>query len=95
MLANTSWRLKPVGFIDGVEPPTRSIMGIRVVGAVDRLDQVISRLRVEEVIFSGDPLEAARHQEALRICARRRVAVRELVFELRQLLGEVTRSNAR
>jgi UDP-GlcNAc:undecaprenyl-phosphate GlcNAc-1-phosphate transferase len=83
MLANTSWRLKPVGFIVGGQPLTRSIMGIRVVGAIDGLDDVIGRLRVDEMILSGDPLEPACRDEALRICRRRSIAVRELLFEIR------------
>jgi UDP-GlcNAc:undecaprenyl-phosphate GlcNAc-1-phosphate transferase len=92
MLANTAWRLKPVGFIDGVEPNTGSIMGVRIVGPIDGLNEAIERLRVDEVIFSGDPLEEAQRDEALRICAARGIAARELVFELRQPRADLTHS---
>jgi FlaA1/EpsC-like NDP-sugar epimerase len=61
-----------------------SIMGIRVLGALDRLNDVIERLRVEQVICSGDPVEPGALQNALRLCAARSVPVRELVFEIRE-----------
>jgi UDP-GlcNAc:undecaprenyl-phosphate GlcNAc-1-phosphate transferase len=90
MLANTAWRMKPVGFIVGAESLTRSIMGIRVVGAVDRLDETIGRLRVAEVILSGDPLEPHRIEAVRRICRQRDIAIRELLFEIRPPIARVS-----
>ena len=51
---------------------------------------MIGRLRVDEVILSGDPLEPASLDEALRICRRRSIAVRELLFEIRPPVAGVT-----
>jgi UDP-GlcNAc:undecaprenyl-phosphate GlcNAc-1-phosphate transferase len=83
MLANTAWRLKPVGFVDAAEIDERSILGIRVAGRLDDLDDVLRRLRADELVFSGDPIDDATRQRALQACANRSVPARELVFQIR------------
>jgi UDP-GlcNAc:undecaprenyl-phosphate GlcNAc-1-phosphate transferase len=84
MLANSGWHLKPVGFIDTGETADGSLLGVRVVGKVDDLAAVLERLRVDEVVFSGDPIDPAQRQRALRTCADRAVVVRDLIFEMRE-----------
>jgi UDP-GlcNAc:undecaprenyl-phosphate GlcNAc-1-phosphate transferase len=86
MLANTGWCLRPVGFIDGVASSEHSILGVRVCGTVENLSDLIRQLRVEEVVFSGDPLDPIKQQAAVRVCAELGVPVRELVFDIRQPL---------
>ncbi len=94
MLANTGWSLRPVGFIDGVATPEHSILGVRICGTVDELDDLIRRLQVEEVVFSGDPLDPIQQQTAMRVCAERGIPVRELVFDIRQPLVDRSGSSA-
>jgi UDP-GlcNAc:undecaprenyl-phosphate/decaprenyl-phosphate GlcNAc-1-phosphate transferase len=84
MLANTSWHMKPVGFIDSGETSEYSLLGVRVVGSIDDLKEVLERLRVDEVVFSGDPIEPAQRQRALRTCADGSIVVRDLIFEMRE-----------
>ena len=84
MLANTSWHMKPVGFIDCGETSEYSLLGVRVVGRIDDLEEVLERLRVDEVVFSGDPIEPAQRQRALRTCADGSIVVRDLIFEMRE-----------
>ena len=71
MLANTGWHMKPVGFIDSGETSEHSLLGVRVVGRSTTCADVLERLRVDEVVFSGDPIEPAQRQRALRTCADR------------------------
>jgi UDP-GlcNAc:undecaprenyl-phosphate GlcNAc-1-phosphate transferase len=66
MLANRAWSLKPVGFIDGALPSEQSILGVRVYGTLEELRDVIQRLHVEDVVFSGDVLEPGQRQRARR-----------------------------
>jgi FlaA1/EpsC-like NDP-sugar epimerase len=94
MLANTGWGLRPVGFIDGVATPEHSILGVRVCGTVDDLGDLIRRLQVEEVVFSGDPLDPVQRQTAMRVCAEQGIPVRELVFDIRQPLVDRSGSSA-
>jgi UDP-GlcNAc:undecaprenyl-phosphate GlcNAc-1-phosphate transferase len=84
MLANTSWHMKPVGFIDSGETSEHSLLGVRVVGKIDDLKEVLERLRVDEAVFSGDPIDPAQRQRAQRTCADVGVVVRDLIFEMRE-----------
>src|ERR1700730_12768970 len=86
MLANTGWCLRPVGFIDGVASSEHSILGVRICGTVDELNDLIRQRRVEEVVFSGDPLDPIKQQAAMRACAELGVPVRELGLDIRQPL---------
>jgi FlaA1/EpsC-like NDP-sugar epimerase len=93
MLANRAWSLKPVGFIDGKLPSEQSILGVRVYGTLEELRDVIQRLHVEDVVFSGDVLEPGQRQRAQEVCAGLGVPVRELVFEIRAPSADVTGSS--
>jgi FlaA1/EpsC-like NDP-sugar epimerase len=84
MLANPRWHMKPVGFIDSGETSEHSLLGVRVVGKIDDLQEVLERLRVDEAVFSGDPLDPAQRQRALKTCADGGVVVRDLIFEMRE-----------
>jgi UDP-GlcNAc:undecaprenyl-phosphate GlcNAc-1-phosphate transferase len=83
MLVNTAWHLKPVGFLDDVAASTHSILGVQMYGSLDALQGLLGRLRVEEVLFSGDELDANQRQAAQRVCTEAGVPVRELIFEIR------------
>ena len=61
---------------------------------MDDLDDLIRRLQVEEVVFSGDPLDPMQQQTAMRVCTDLGVTVRELVFDIRQPLVDKSGSSA-
>jgi UDP-GlcNAc:undecaprenyl-phosphate GlcNAc-1-phosphate transferase len=84
MLANSNWHLKPIGFIDNGDMPEGSLLGVRIVGNADDLNDVLERLRVDEVVFSGDPIDPALRQHAIGACADRKIVVRDLIFEMRE-----------
>jgi UDP-GlcNAc:undecaprenyl-phosphate/decaprenyl-phosphate GlcNAc-1-phosphate transferase len=84
MLANTGWHMKPVGFIDTGDTAEYSLLGVRVVGKVDDLNAFLDRVKVDELVFSGDPIEPAQRQRALRTCADAGIVVRDLIFEMRE-----------
>ena len=84
MLANPGWYMKPIGFVDTGDTAEGSLLGVRIVGKTDDLDAILERHRVEEVVFSGDPLEPALRQQALRACTGRKIVVRDLIFEMRE-----------
>jgi UDP-GlcNAc:undecaprenyl-phosphate/decaprenyl-phosphate GlcNAc-1-phosphate transferase len=83
VLANSRWGLKPVAFLDEGSTSVQSILGVRVYGGFEALPDLIRRLRVDEVIFSGDPLDPGDEATVLRVCSDSGVPVRELVFDLR------------
>jgi len=84
MLANTGWHMKPVGFIDTGDTAEYSLLGVRVVGKVDDLKALLDLVKVDELVFSGDPIEPAQRQRALRTCADAGIVVRDLIFEMRE-----------
>jgi UDP-GlcNAc:undecaprenyl-phosphate/decaprenyl-phosphate GlcNAc-1-phosphate transferase len=94
MLANTAWGLKPVGFIDGSASAAQSLLGVRVLGTPDGLGEIVQRLRVDEVVFSGDALDPAEEQKLVRLCDEAGVPVQELVFEIRKRLRDTSGNNA-
>jgi FlaA1/EpsC-like NDP-sugar epimerase len=94
MLANTAWGLKPVAFVDAVAARAQSLLGVRVFRSADSLPEILRRLRVDEVVFSGDALDAAEEQRLNQLCAEAGVPVRELVFELRRRLADSSGNNA-
>jgi UDP-GlcNAc:undecaprenyl-phosphate GlcNAc-1-phosphate transferase len=83
MLANSGWQMKPVGFIDAAEVSERSILGIRVLRPIGDLAALLRRFRVDELVFSGDPIDATRRQQVVQTCVESGTAVREMVFEIR------------
>jgi UDP-GlcNAc:undecaprenyl-phosphate GlcNAc-1-phosphate transferase len=84
MLANTAWHMKPVGFVDARAVAERSILGIRVAGSLDDLSGILERLRVEGIVFSGDPIDDEQRARAARACAAAGVPVHDLIFDIRQ-----------
>jgi UDP-GlcNAc:undecaprenyl-phosphate GlcNAc-1-phosphate transferase len=94
MLANTAWHLKPVAFVDGGAGRDQSLLGVRVFGASDDLTEILRRVRVDEVVFSGDPVEPGDERGLVRACEESSVPVRELVFEIRRKLADTSGNNA-
>jgi UDP-GlcNAc:undecaprenyl-phosphate GlcNAc-1-phosphate transferase len=94
MLANTAWGLKPVAFVDATATRAQSLLGVRVLGTPDGLSEILRRLRVDEVVFSGDALEPSEEQRVVRLCQEAGVPVRELVFEIRRRLADSSGNNA-
>jgi UDP-GlcNAc:undecaprenyl-phosphate GlcNAc-1-phosphate transferase len=94
MLANTTWGLRPVGFVHGIAPSEHSILGVRIYGGVDDLADLIRRLRVEELVFSGDPLDSIQQRAAMRVCTELGVPFRELVFDIRPPLVDTSGTSA-
>lgn len=84
MLANSTWHMRPAGFVDTGDTSEHSLLGVRVLGKIDDLPDVLKRQRVDEVVFSGDPVEPAQRQRALRTCADAGIVVRDLIFEMRE-----------
>jgi FlaA1/EpsC-like NDP-sugar epimerase len=93
MLANTAWSLKPVAFVD-TAPTHESLLGVRVFGITDGLPDIFRRLRVDEVVFSGDDVDASDEQRLVRLCEEAGVPSRELVFEIRRRLADTSGNNA-
>lgn len=84
ILLNRDWGLKPVGFVESVRRPhDQSILGLRIYDDLALAD-LMRRLRVEEVLFSGDSIETGRRQTIERLCGEMGVPVQELVFEIRR-----------
>jgi FlaA1/EpsC-like NDP-sugar epimerase len=94
MLANTHWSMNPIGFVGPDAASEHSILGVRVFGTVDDLPDVLRRLRVEELVLSGDPLDSSQQQAVMRICAEAGVPVRELVFDLRPPVADTSGTSA-
>jgi FlaA1/EpsC-like NDP-sugar epimerase len=94
MLANTTWGLKPVAFIDGPAAGAQSLLGVRVLTTADDLVEIVRRLRVDEVVFSGDALDPNEEQRLIRQSEEAGVAVRELVFDIRRRLADTSGNNA-
>lgn len=94
MLANTNWGLRPVGFVDGIVPSEHSMLGLRIYGTVEDLTALVRRLRVEELVFSGDALDPVQQQTARRICTELGVPFRELVFDIRPPLVDTSGTSA-
>jgi UDP-GlcNAc:undecaprenyl-phosphate GlcNAc-1-phosphate transferase len=94
MLANTAWGLKPVAFIDSSTRRAQSLLGVRVLGIPNALSDVVRRLRVDEIVFSGDAFDPTDEQRLMRLCEEAGVPVGELVFEIRRRLADTSGNNA-
>jgi UDP-GlcNAc:undecaprenyl-phosphate/decaprenyl-phosphate GlcNAc-1-phosphate transferase len=94
MLANTAWGLKPVAFMDASATRGQSLLGVRVLEIPEALSDVIRRLRVDEVVFSGDAFDPNDQQRLVRLCEEAGVPVGELVFEIRRRLADTSGNNA-
>ena len=77
--------MKPVGFVDAATTSEHSILGVRVVRQRSTTCKTFSNgCASKKCVFSGDPLEPAQRQRALRTCADAGIVVRELIFEMRE-----------
>jgi UDP-GlcNAc:undecaprenyl-phosphate GlcNAc-1-phosphate transferase len=83
MRANAGWGLTPVAFLD--DDPTklgRRLMGVPIRGGVDRIDQVLTRYRIDEVVFSTCVIDPAQQEQVRAACARRGIPVRHFKLEI-------------
>jgi UDP-GlcNAc:undecaprenyl-phosphate/decaprenyl-phosphate GlcNAc-1-phosphate transferase len=84
MMANATWGMSPVAFIDDDPMKVkRRILGVPVKGSLDRLEHVIGRYAVEEVVLSSPAINGTVEQQVRRICLERDVPVRRLYMEIR------------
>jgi UDP-GlcNAc:undecaprenyl-phosphate/decaprenyl-phosphate GlcNAc-1-phosphate transferase len=84
LMANTAWGMNPVAFIDD-DPMkvARRILGVPVKGSLEKLDDVMRRFDVEEVVLSSPAINGSVEQRVRRICGERNVPVRRLYMEIR------------
>jgi hypothetical protein len=70
------------------------LLGVRVLGIPNALSDVVRRLRVDEIVFSGDAFDPTDEQRLMRLCEEAGVPVGELVFEIRRRLADTSGNNA-
>ena len=84
MMANTSWGMNPVAFIDDDPMKVkRRILGVPVKGSLETLDEVMRRFAVEEVVLSSPAINGTVEQRVRHTCSERNVPVRRLYMEIR------------
>ena len=66
-----AWAMRPIGFVGPVAASEHSILGVRVFGTPDDLPTVVRRLRVEELVLSGDPLDSTSFRPSCASASRR------------------------
>jgi FlaA1/EpsC-like NDP-sugar epimerase len=84
MRANAHWNMNPVAFID--DDPMKQhkwIVGVPVRGALDRLEQVMQRYAVDEVILSSPSVNGSVEHRIREICAHLQRPVRRLHMDIR------------
>ena len=83
MRANAEWCLMPVAILD--DDPTklgRRLMGVPIRGGTDRIEQVIARYRIDEVVISTGKIDPDREELVRAACARRGIPVRQFRLEI-------------
>jgi UDP-GlcNAc:undecaprenyl-phosphate GlcNAc-1-phosphate transferase len=80
---NRELGLLPVGFVDDDPRKVgRVIHGVRVLGPVVKLQEMVDKKQVAEVVISTSKLEAERDAEVARLCAEAGVHCRRLRIAL-------------
>src|SRR6185295_12135810 len=70
MRANPHWNMNPVGFIDDDPMKARSwIGGVPVRGAIDKLEVVMKRWSVDEVVLSSPSINGSIEHRVREVCA--------------------------
>jgi UDP-GlcNAc:undecaprenyl-phosphate GlcNAc-1-phosphate transferase len=83
MRANLEWNLNPVAFLDDdAAKLRRRLMGIPVRGGADLIESVLTRYRIEEVVFSTGLIDLEREQQVRAICANHGIRVRRFRLEI-------------
>jgi UDP-GlcNAc:undecaprenyl-phosphate/decaprenyl-phosphate GlcNAc-1-phosphate transferase len=84
MRANPDWNMNPVAFID--DDPAKSrrwIAGIPVRGALDELNEALSRFEIDEVILSSPLINGSIEERIRSVCGARQKPVRRLHMSIR------------
>ena len=84
MRANAHWNMNPVAFID--DDPMKQhkwIVGVPVRGALDRLEQVMHRYAVDEVILSSPSINGSVEHRIREVCSHLQRPVRRLHMDIR------------
>jgi UDP-GlcNAc:undecaprenyl-phosphate GlcNAc-1-phosphate transferase len=81
--ANASWRMNPIGFIDD-DPmkANRWIVGVRVHGTLDQLEQVMRAYAVDEVVLSSPAINGSVEHRIRAVCTDLKRPVRRLHMEI-------------
>ncbi|MCX6546023.1 MAG: hypothetical protein NTV05_16630 [Acidobacteria bacterium] len=83
MRTNSEWNLNPVAFLDDdAAKLRRRLMGIPVRGSASSIESVLTRYRIEEVVFSTGLIDSEREQRVQAICANRGIRVRRFRLEI-------------
>jgi len=83
MRANLDWNLNAVAFLDDdAAKLRRRLMGIPVRGGANSTEAVLSKYRIEEVVFSTATIDPDREQQVKAICASRGIRVRRFRLEI-------------
>jgi FlaA1/EpsC-like NDP-sugar epimerase len=84
MRANAHWNMNPVAFIDDdLMKQHKWIVGVPVRGALDRLEAVMQRYAVDEVILSSPSINGSVEHRIREVCGHLQRPVRRLHMELR------------
>jgi UDP-GlcNAc:undecaprenyl-phosphate GlcNAc-1-phosphate transferase len=84
MLANDSWNMTPVAFIDDDEgKQSRRLMGVPVRGTSAHAAAIVAKYGVEEVLISSTTIGADGEARLRALCAARNVPVRRLFLDIR------------
>ena len=83
MRANPAWKMNPVGFID--DDPMKAhrwIAGVPVRGSIDHLEQMLTRISVDEVLLSSPKINGTVEHRIREICTRLDRPVRRLEMKI-------------
>jgi UDP-GlcNAc:undecaprenyl-phosphate GlcNAc-1-phosphate transferase len=81
--ANAAWRMNPIGFID--DDPMKAhrwIVGVRVHGGLDQLEQVMRVYAVDEVLLSSPSINGSVEHRIREVCLDLKRPVRRLHMEI-------------
>ena len=83
MRANPGWKMNPVGFID--DDPMKAhrwIVGVPVRGSIDHLEQMLTRMSVDEVLLSSPKINGTVEHRVREICLRLKRPVKRLEMKI-------------
>ena len=84
MRANPHWNMNPVAFIDDDPMKARSwIGGVPVRGAIDKLEETMTRWSVDEVVLSSPAINGSVEKRIREVCGQLSRPVRRLHMEIR------------
>ncbi len=84
MLANPTWKLDPVAFIDDdAAKRSQRILGVPVRGCVDDVPEMLGKFSVEEVLLSSPSINGSNEATVREACGKQDVPVRRLYLEIR------------